>query len=67
MAEEKRIKNVCAKLSKNSQDTVHLETLKVSETVHKLLLDDLRKKKKLWIKIWEGLRIRKGSVLKQKN
>ena len=52
------------KISKNSQDTVHLETLKVSETVHKLLLDDLRKKNKLWIKIWEGLRIRKGSVLK---
>ena len=45
MAEEKRIKNVCAKISKNSKDTVHLETLKVSETVHKLLLDDLRKKK----------------------
>lgn len=45
MAEEKRIKNLCAKISKNSQDTVHLETLKVSETVHKLLLDDLRKQK----------------------
>ena len=67
MAEERKIKNVCAKISKNSQDTVHLETLKVSQTVHKLLLDDLRKKKKLWIKIWEGLMIRKGSVVKQKN
>ena len=46
MAEEKRIKNVCAKISQNSKDTVHLESLKVSQTVHKLLLDDLRNKKK---------------------
>ena len=46
MAEEKKIKNLCAKISKNSQDTVHLETLRLSQTVHKLLLDDLRKKKK---------------------
>ena len=45
MAEQKRIKNLCAKISKKSQDTVHIETLKVSETVHKLLLDDLRKQK----------------------
>ena len=47
MAEEKKMKNLCAKISKNSQDTVHLESLKVSQTVHKLLLDDLRKKKHL--------------------
>ena len=51
MAEQKRIKNPCAKISKNSQDTFHIETLKVSETVHKLLLDDLRKQKQTLDKI----------------
>ena len=51
MAEQKRIKNLCAKISENSQDTFHIETLKVSETVHKLLLDDLRKQKQTLDKI----------------
>ena len=46
MAEGKQTQKLCAKISEIAKDSAHLDKLKVSDKVYKLLLDDLKTKRR---------------------